>query len=405
MLKAYEYRIYPTPQQETLFNKTLGLCRLYWNLAVDAKNNDNTSAIQGYHPTFEKLKPEALEWIKEIDSVPLSQTWSDIKGAFNNFFKSCKGQRKGRFVQPPRFKSKKNPKDGFRYSTHAQFKNGKLWLTKKLGLIDVRASCRFCEGKIKSTTIKRTATGKWFVKICVEKKDEAKCKNGKAIGIDWNIHNDEMCVLSDGTKIKSPMFLRRSEKRLARYQKKMSRRYVRGAEKQSNNYQKAREQVARLHEKVAWQRKDWLHKTSRELANSYEYVCVENVNLQVMASVLRHGKAVGDQGFGMLRSMLAYKTTLVRVPAAYTSQDCSVCGSRNSRLTLSDREWTCPVCGTHLDRDVNAATNILRRGTKIVGLGTTENLNACGGPRSSMKQESSIPSATVESSLEDSCSW
>jgi putative transposase len=122
MLKAYEYRIYPTPQQQETFNKTLGLCRLYWNTALAAKMEDKTGIIEGYHPTFQKYKPEALEWVKEVDSVPLTQTWSDIKCAYNNFWKSCKKQRKGKQIAYPRFKSKKNTKDSFRYSTKPRFK-------------------------------------------------------------------------------------------------------------------------------------------------------------------------------------------------------------------------------------------------------------------------------------------
>jgi putative transposase len=358
--------------------------------------NDHSSSIEGYHPTFEKYKPEALEWAKEVDSVPLAQMWSDITKAFNNFFKSIKKQRKGKFVNSPKFKSKKNPKDSFRYATKPKFKEGKLWLTKKLGLIDTRSQCRFCEGKLKNVTFKRTATGKWFVKICVEKKEEKKCENGKIVGIDWNIHNDEFCVLSDGTKIKSPMYLRRAEVHLGRHQRRISKLYKRGANEQSKNYEKEKRRVAVIHEKVAWQRKDFLHKLSRNLANRFEFVAVEDVNLQVMASKLHHGKAVGDQGFGMLRNMIAYKTNLIKVPAAYTSQICHVCGTRNSKLTLSDREWTCPACGSHHDRDVNAAINIMHSACSRSGV--YRNQNACGGPSSPVKQESLKPSLLEKSS-------
>jgi putative transposase len=395
MLKAFEYRIYPTPQQEEIFNKTLGLCRLYWNLTLAYKNEHRESFIEGYHPTFEKLKPEALEWVKEVDSVPLSQTWSDIKCAFNNFFKSCKKQRKGKFVKPPKFKSKKNPKDSFRYSTKPQFREGKLWLTKKLGLIDIRAQCRFCEGKFRNITFKRTATGKWFIKICVEKKEEKKCTNGKAVGIDWNCKDESFITMSDGTKIKCPRFLKRSEKHLIRHQRRVSKLYKRGLEEQSKNYGKEKQRVVLIHERVAWQRKDWLHKLSREISNNYEFVVVEDINLQVMASSLRHGKIVGDQGFGMLRSMLAYKTNLIKIPAAYTSKTCHNCKSIKQDLTLSDRVWTCPVCGETHDRDVNASLNILERGAKGLRnsrLGTYRSQNACGVPSSTTKQEILKPS-------------
>ena len=188
MMKAYEYRIYPTSQQEEIFNQTLGLCRLYWNTVVFNKNRDHNFQIEGYKQIFTKYKPEALEWSKDAAcSIPLAQMWSDIRAAYTNFFKSCKGQRKGKFSKPPKFKSKKNPKDSFRYScsncTPKIDRNG-LYLTKKLGYIKGSFQCRFAEGKWKNITFRRTATGKWFIKICVEKKDEPKNNNKKIVAID-----------------------------------------------------------------------------------------------------------------------------------------------------------------------------------------------------------------------------
>ena len=149
MLKAYEYRIYPTPQQEAIFNQTLGLCRLYWNTVVFNKNQDHSMLIKGYHQTFEMYKPEALEWVKNVDTVPLSQMWQDVKAAYSNFFKSCKGQRKEKHLNSPRFKSKKNPKDSFRYSMTCSPKITEkgLYVTRRLGWIKISSSCRFAEGK------------------------------------------------------------------------------------------------------------------------------------------------------------------------------------------------------------------------------------------------------------------
>jgi len=402
MIKAYEYRIYPTPQQEELFNQTLGLCRLYWNIVVFNKNQNHDMQIEGYKPTFQKYKPEALEWIKDSAcSIPLAQMWSDIRAAYTNFFKSCKGQRKGKFSNPPRFKSKKNPKDSFRYSCsncNPKIDKNGLWVTNKIGYLDIRASCRFCEGKWKNITFRRTSTGKWFVKICVEKKDEPKIHNGKAIGIDWNCDDNDFISMSDGTKIKCPRFLRKKEKQLAHYQKELSRRFIKGKEVQSNNYYKTKMKVAKLHEKVSWQRKDWLHKVSRDLANKYEYVIVENINLQNMAENLNHGKAVGDQGFGMLRDMLAYKTTLIKVSAKNTSKTCFDCGYINPKVVLGVKQWVCPVCGVNHDRDINAAKNILYKGVTslgIVGRELSEIKNASGEPRCSMKEESSESSEHI----------
>jgi putative transposase len=142
---------------------------------------------------------------------------------------------------------------------------------------------------------------------------------------------------------------------------------------------------------VDWQRKDWLHKVSRDLANKFEYVIVENINLQNMSENLHHGKVVSDQGFGMLQDMIAYKTNLVKVPAKDTSKTCFDCGYVNPKIVVGIKKWKCPVCSKEHDRDINAAKNILKKGVTslgIVGREPSEITNACGEPRSSMKQES-----------------
>ena len=399
MLKAYEYRIYPTSQQEAIFNQTLGLCRLYWNIVVFNKNQNHSMLIQGYKPTFEKFKPEALEWTKEAAcSIPLAQMWSDVKAAYTNFFKSCKGVRKGKFSNPPRFKSKKNPKDSFRYScsncTPKIDENG-LYLTKKLGYIKISASCRFAEGKWKNITFRRTATGKWFVKICVEKKECPKNKNKKIVAIDWNCRDEDFIVRSDGVKIKCPRYFRNSLKQLQHWQKIMSKRYVKGLSEQSQGYEKAKRKVALIHEHIAWQRKDWLHKESRKLVNQFETVVVEDINLQIM-SKMNHGKVVSDQGFGMFRQMIAYKGHLEKVNPKNTSKMCHTCGYVNPAVKVGINYWKCPICGKSHDRDINAALNILSKyvtSQSIVGWELTESTNACGVPRSTVKQENELTSA------------
>lgn len=399
MLKAYEYRIYPTSQQEAIFNQTLGLCRLYWNIVIFNKNQNHSMLIQGYKPTFEKFKPEALEWTKEAAcSIPLAQMWSDVKAAYTNFFKSCKGVRKGKFSNPPRFKSKKNPKDSFRYSCSnctPKIDENDLYLTKKLGYIDIRAKCRFAEGKWKNITFRRTATGKWFVKICVEKKECPKNKNKKIVAIDWNCRDEDFIVRSDGVKIKCPRYFRNSLKQLQHWQKIMSKRYVKGLSEQSQGYEKAKRKVALIHEHIAWQRKDWLHKESRKLVNQFETVVVEDINLQTM-SKMNHGKVVSDQGFGMFRQMIAYKGHLEKVNPKNTSKMCHTCGYVNPAVKVGINYWKCPICGKSHDRDINAALNILSKyvtSQSIVGWELTESTNACGVPRSTAKQENELTSA------------
>ena len=393
--RAYKFRIYPTSQQETFLEKELGLKRLYWNLSLAAKNADHSYKLKSYKETFAELKPEALEWCKEIDSTAMADVWNDLTQAFRSFFASCNGSRKGKFVNPPKFKSKKSMKESIGYTSMAKpkFVNGKLFITRKLGLLDGTFH-RFAEGKLKHITISRTATGKWFVSILVEKKETKKNNNGKAIGIDWNCRDDCFLTLSDGTKVKCPRFLREKEKQLVHYQKLMSKKFVKGKQEQSQNYYKAKYKVAKLHEKVSWQRQDWLHKLSYDLAQKYQYVIVEDINLQSMAQ-MHHGKAVGDQGFGMLRNMIAYKTTLMKVSAKNTSKTCSVCGYVNPKVVLGVEKWKCPVCSSEHDRDINAAKNILNKGVTslgIVGRERAESTNACGAPCSAAKQEVSVSS-------------
>lgn len=393
MLKAYEYRIYPTQEQEEFLLKTNGLCRLYWNTCLGKKEEDHKWKIGSYKQVFEELRPEALEWCKEVDSTSLAAEWNDITSAFNNFFKSCRGERKLR-VNAPRFKSKKTSKVSITWTSAAKpkFENGNLIITRKLGPIKGTWH-RFAEGKLKHCTISQTKTGKWFVKICTEKKDEPKNRNNKVVGIDWNCRDDSFVTMSNGTKVKCPRYLKHKEVQLTRNQRRMSKKFVKGLEIQSNNYNKARYKVALLHEKVANQRKDWLHKLSREICNEYQTTVVENISLQNMASNLHHGKVIGDQGFGILRTMIAYKGELVKVSAKNTSKTCSVCGYVNPKVVVGIERWKCPVCSSEHDRDINAALNILSKyvtSQGIVGRELPESTNACGEPRSSKKQESSV---------------
>ena len=417
MLKAYEFRIYPTQEQETFLAKANGLCRLYWNTCLGKKQEEfekgNNWKIGSFKQVFEKEKPEAITWAEDVDSTILAAEWNNITSAFNAFFKSCKGQRKLR-VGKPNFKSKKTSQVSITWTSMAKpriLRNGYLFLTKKLGPVK-GVFHRWAEGDFKHATIKQTPSGKWFVKICVEKKDEPKNKNGKIIGIDWNCRDEAFIAMSDGTKIKCPRYLRKMQKQLKHYQADLSRKkyapffqmYGRMPDFKrspsdcinfkaipvSNNYKKQKQKVALLHEKVASQRKDWLHKLSRKICNEYETVVVEDINLQTMSSDLNHGKAVGDGGFGMLRQMISYKGNLEKVNPRYTSQTCHVCGYINPLVKVGMDKWKCPVCGISHDRDINAALNILSKyvtSKSLVPRELGESTNACREPKRSMKQE------------------
>lgn len=405
MLKAYEFRIYPTKEQEQFLIKTAGLTRLFWNMQLarkeEAYQNGEKCKLLTAKQLFTELKPEAAEWMSEVDSSPFAAKYMDITSAFNNFYNSCKGKRKIR-VGKPRFESKKYTPISITWSSAQPpkiLKNGYLFITRKLGSVK-GVFHRWTEGDFKHATIKQTPTGKWFVKICVDKKDEPKNKNGKSVGIDWNCRDEDFIVLSNGTKIKCPRYLQKMSKQLSHQQKIMSKRYVKGLEIQSNNYYKQKQKVALSHEKVANQRKDWLHKLSRQLCNEYQTIVVEDINLQTMASGFNHGKIVGDQGCGMLRQMIAYKGELVKVNPKNTSKMCHCCGFVNPAIKVGINYWKCPNCGESHDRDINAALNILHKwnmtSQSIVGEGTAEITNACGEPRSSAKQEISQPSIAFQ---------
>lgn len=372
----------------------------------EAYNNGQPCKLLTAKQLFTELKPEAVEWMSEVDASPFAAKYMDITSAFNNFYNSCKGKRKIR-VGKPKFESKKFTPIAITWSSAQPpriLKNGYLFITRKLGPIK-GVFHRWAEGEFRHATIKQTPTGKWFVKICVEKKDEPKNHNGKSVGIDWNCRDGDFIVMSNGTKIKCPRFLRQSQKQLSHQQKIMSKHYVKGLDAQSNNYLKQKQKVALLHERVANQRKDWLHKLSREICNQYETVVVEDINLQTMASGLNHGKAIGDQGFGMLRSMIAYKGHLEKVNPKNTSKTCHCCGFVNPEVKVGVNEWKCPNCGVHHDRDINAALNILHKwnmtSQSIVGWELTEITNACGAPRSAMKQEASHPNECVSTSQDE----
>ena len=418
MKKAYEFRIYPSLEQEEQFKKANGLCRLYWNTVFaqkkEAWEKTEKYSIGTINKTFEKIKPEVLEWAKEVDSTIFAAEWKIITSAFNNYFKAKSGKLT-HYVGEPKFKSKKKDKISITFTSQNKpriLKNGYLFLTRKLGPIK-GVFHRWVEGEMLHATIKQTKTGKRFVKICVDKKDEQKNKNGKSVGIDWNCDDEDFISMSNGTKVKCPRFLRQSQKQLKHQQRLLSRKmyspffqkYGRMPELknpndakkfkecfvESNNYYRQKQKVALLHEKVANQRKDWLHKLSRQICNEYETVVVEDINLQTM-SKMNHGKAIGDQGFGMLRTMIAYKGNLVKVNPKNTSKMCHCCGFVNPKVVLGVKKWKCPNCGENHDRDINAALNILHKwnatSQSVVGRELTEITNASGAPKSSaMKEE------------------
>ena len=362
MNKAYKFRIYPNEEQRILIAKTFGCVRFIYNKMLGDK-------IEYYHQTQKKLNntpaqyKTEFEWLKEVDSLALANAQMNLQDAYNNFFRDKK-------VGFPKFKSKKGSKRS--YTTNCVngnivVRDGMIRLPK-LGFVKMKQHRNIPNDyKLKAVTVSQNAGGKYCASILFEYEEEITMKELESfIGLDFSMH--ELYVDSNENCPQFPRYYRLSEKKLKREQRKLSK-MVKG----SKNREKQRIKVAKLHEKIANQRKDFLHKQSRQIANVYDCVCIENLNMQAMAQSLNFGKSVSDNGWGMFTAFLKYKLEelgkrLVRIDKFFaSSQLCNVCGYQNSETKdLSVREWICPCCQTHHNRDINAAINIRNEGMKII---------------------------------------
>jgi len=351
MLKAYKFRIYPNEQQKILINKTFGCSRFIYNriLADAIQNYKETGKSKLIDPA--KYKKE-FEWLKEVDSLALCNAYLHVQIAYQKFFK-----KQNKF---PKF-HKKGVKDSYTTNLingNIKIKNNKIKLPK-LGLMNC-VFHRFVKGIIKSVAVTKTKSEKYFISILTEQKPKIKEVNfdrNNRVGIDMSM--EHLAVLSDGTKAKYPRFYREYEQKLKFLQRKLSRKTV-----GSQNYKKLKLRIARLHEKIVNCRKDFQHKLSRQIVNQYDVIVVEDINFKGLSQCLNLGKSIHDIGFGSFRAMLEYKTKwamkdLIKADKWFpSSKTCSVCGFVNKDLKLSDREWQCSNCGTHHDRDINAAINL-----------------------------------------------
>ena len=362
MNKAYKFRIYPNEEQRILIAKTFGCVRFIYNRMLSDKIEYYSKYQKKLNNTPAQYKAE-FEWLKEVDSLALANAQMNLQNAYNNFFRDKK-------VGFPKFKSKKGSKKS--YTTNGVngniiIQNGMIRLPK-LGFVKMKQHRNIPDDyKLKAVTVSQTASGKYYVSILFEYENQIqKTELRSFLGLDFSMHG--LYVDSNGNCPQFPRYYRLSEKKLKKEQRKLSK-----MEKGSKNREKQRIKVAKLHEKVANQRKDFLHKQSRQIANAYDCVCIENLNMQAMAQSLNFGKSVSDSGWGMFTAFLQYKLEetgkqLVRIDKFFaSSQLCSVCGYQNSDTKdLSVREWTCPRCQTNHDRDINAAVNIRNEGMRIM---------------------------------------
>lgn len=356
--KAFRYRAYPTAEQEQALAVQFGHARFIWNwaLALRKQTYQETGKGISYYDlkrraTALKYQPET-EWLRDADSQALQAKIEDLEKAYKNFF-----ARRAKF---PRFKSKRHDQS-IRYPQRFQFYENFTYLPK-VGWVKTKFH-RPLEGRPKNITVSKTKTGKYFVSVqcevgIVEPICQANRARGGEIGVDLGIKS--FLATSEGWKRDNPRHLQQAEKRVKRLQRQVSRR-VKG----SAGREKARILLARQHEKVANQRKDFLHKLSTELIGCYGLIGMEDLNVRGMVKNRRLAKAISTTGWGTFRLMLEYKgewygSYVHKIDRFFpSSKKCSSCGYVLDELPLSVREWQCPNCGTIHDRDINAAINIL----------------------------------------------
>lgn len=373
MLRAIKYGLNPTNTQKERIKQTCGCCRLVYNTMLDRKisaykESGTTISTVELINQLPQLKTE-LSFLKDAPSQSLQQAIRDLDSAYANFF------RKGGSGFP-KFK-KKGVRDSFRIPI-ACVLDYDNWTVKvaKLGTIKIfKGHNKPISGNIKSYTISHTSTDRYFISVLYETVDKVKLDNGKSVGIDIGIK--DFAVLSDGKVFENQKYLKSNLKKLRVLQRTVSRRYQQGKKKeeQSNNWKKAVKQVAKLQEHIAFQRYDYLHKTSTWIAKNYSTVCVETLNVKGMQKNHHLAQSISDCGWGMFLNMLEYKCdSLVKIDKWFaSSQTCSECGHKEEKVkNLNVREWTCPMCGTYHNRDLNAARNIEREGLSLCGLKVAE---------------------------------
>ena len=387
--KVYRFQVNPTPAQTVHFYQMAGAKRFVFNWSLARRKDYYAEHKQGLSAkvlsaelTALKKQPDT-EWLKAVDSQLLQQALKDVDRAFQNFF-----DKRARF---PRFKSRKRETPSFRIPQRVKVENSKVYVPK-IGWVKIRQS-QPIDCPTKSATFKRDATGYWYVTLTAEFEMPyvplQPVKAEQVVGIDLGLK--DFAVLSNGERISPPKHYRLLERRLAKAQRRLSRR-----KKGSKNRDKARTAVAKIHLKIKNQRNDFLHKLTTSLVKEHNGLCIEDLSLKGMAKT-KLAKSVLDAALGEFRRQLEYKSVWNRKHLAvidrwYPSSKLHMsCGALNDALTLSDRLWVCS-CGELVDRDLNAAQNIRDEGFRMmVAAGQTETLNAWGaGVRLTHREQSAL---------------
>ena len=369
--KGVRVRLYPTEEQEILINKTLGCCRFVHNKTLE-NCKQSYEQIQHFPSGKERsanLVPlkEEYEFLKEVSAVALQQSLRDLDSALNNFFKN-----KSHFGFP-RFKSKHNLKQSYRTPYNngvADVLDNRHIKLPKLGRVKTKRFDMPEVYKIFNFTIERTNTGKYYAAICIETEVQQLPKTGKQAGFDLGLI--DLLIGSDGTRVERPKYGYAFKNKLAKEQRKLSKMRTKLERVNANlgeckNYQKQKHKVAKLHEHITNCAKDFNHKLSRKLVEEYDFVATEDLNVEGMKKNHYLAYSISDVRWSQLLNFIQYKCLWYgkefrQVDRFYASSKiCSCCGTIHKDIvnSLSVREWTCPDCGVHHDRDVNAAKNIL----------------------------------------------
>lgn len=364
--KSYKFRLYPNEEQKQLFAKTFGCSRVIWNMMLADKIKHYEETKETLYNTPAQYKKE-FPWLKEVDSLALANVQISLQTVYKNFFQSGFGF--------PKFKKKSH---GQSYKTNNQkgsitLQNGYIKLPK-IGWVRVKAH-RQISGIIKSATISMTPTGKYHISILCETEITPLPKTNSSVGIDLGL--SDFAILSTGEKIGNKRFLNKLSHKLSKEQKILSRRALVAKKNgrklsDSRNYQKQRMKVAKIHEKIANMRRDFLHKLSTTIVKNHDIICIEDLSSKNLMKNHKLAKSIGDVSWSEFVRMLEYKSSwyekqVSKISRWYpSSQICSDCGFSSGKKELSIREWTCTNCGSHHDRDINASINTLNEGLRLL---------------------------------------
>ena len=365
--RAYQYRFYPTEEQAHILARTFGCARYVYNWALRLRTDAYYQDQQriGYHDTSAQLtllkQQEETSWLNEVSSVPLQQALSHLDRAFRNFFE-------GR-ANYPAFKKKQGEQTASYVASAFKWDGQSLRLAKMDAPLDIHWSRPLPKGCRPTTvTVTKDRAGRYFVSILLEEEITRLPVCNTQVGLDLGLKS--MVVLSTGEQVGNPQFFRQDEKKLAKAQRRLAKK-----KKGSKNRNKARLKVARVHARIADRRRDYQHKLSTRIVHENQVICVESLSVKNMVQNHALAKSISDVGWGEFVRQLEYKAqwygrTLVKIDKWYpSSKRCSQCGHVLGSLALDVREWDCPECGVHHDRDINAAKNVLAAGLAVAACG------------------------------------